>query len=92
MTVHFELKCPLGLHLDISCRVTRGAPGRGPSYSDGGIPPDPDEVEIKKALLMSGVMCVMDITDKLIASLSDDGRWALEEEAIAAADMDEARR
>jgi len=85
MTVHFELECPLGLRLAVSCLVTRGAPGRGPSYSDGGIPPDPDEVEIKKASLMSGSRYVMDVTDELIAKLTDDGRRELEDEAIAAA-------
>lgn len=45
----------LETELSIFYTYTPGYPGRGPSYSDGGLPPDPPEVEIQRVVTSDGI-------------------------------------
>ena len=40
--------------LEITYRFTKGSPAVGPSYSHGGLPADPDEIEFISAKLIDG--------------------------------------
>jgi len=41
-----------GITVRASYAFTKGAPGCGPSYSHGGLPPEPDEIEFQSAKIL----------------------------------------